>query len=91
MGRFLKDQQFGDNVDVSQDKVDGGEGDTKGNVLVGVTKDGKTELIGVVNQLLKTHDKLTYSLLKEVLSQLLVVTRHLEELNGQTFDISDTK
>jgi len=82
---YLKEQQFGDQVAVDQKDVSGTEGETKGNLLIGVNRDGETEICRIDQGSLAVNDRTMLSVMAEVLNELRIMNLHLAHMTGEDF------
>lgn len=80
---YISQQQFGDNASISLSNIDGDEGVSKGNLLVGKSRENTVEIAKITDGAITTHDVRLHSLLEELLVEMRKISRYLEIMSDE--------
>lgn len=88
---FIPGQQLGDNADISLTNIDGDEGASKGNLLVGKNTDDKAEFATIDGGLLSTYDMSLAVLIQELIREVRKTNKYLELMSDEELVDGDFK
>ena len=80
---YWKPNQVGDQAAVDQNNISGTEGETLGNVVLGVNQEGETEIFRLKQGDLMVTDRTLLALMSLILSELQTMNQHLAHMTGE--------